>query len=438
MITMRMYDLIMKKRNGNALNDEEINFMIKGYTNGEIPDYQMSAMTMAIYFQGMNEQETLTLTMAMANSGDMLDLSDIKGIKVDKHSTGGVGDKTSLALTPMVAALGIPVAKMSGRGLGHTGGTIDKLESFTGFSTAISEQQFKNNVNRIGIAIMGQTADLAPADKKLYALRDVTATVDNMSLIASSIMSKKLAAGADAIVLDVKTGSGAFMKKEADAFLLAKEMVRIGNGAGRKTTAVISDMDQPLGFAVGNALEVKEAIDTLKGNGPEDFVELCLTLGSHMVVAAEKAESVEEARKMLVKVLEDGSALDKLAEFVDAQGGDRELVYHPEGLPKASLVEEIASPVDGYIEHIVCDEIGICSLILGGGRETKESEIDLSVGLVLSKKVGDYVKKGETLATIHANDLEKLRLAKERFIKAYTFSKNPVEKKKMIKGIVAE
>lgn len=435
---MRMYDLIMKKRNGNALSDEEINFMVQGYTKGEIPDYQMSAMTMAIYFQGMNKEETLALTMSMANSGDMLDLSEIKGIKVDKHSTGGVGDKTSLALTPMVAALGVSVAKMSGRGLGHTGGTIDKLESFTGFSTAISEHQFKDNVNKIGIAIMGQTADLAPADKKLYALRDVTATVDNMSLIASSIMSKKLAAGADAIVLDVKTGSGAFMKKEEDAFGLAREMVSIGNGAGRKTTAVISDMDQPLGYAVGNVLEVKEAIDTLGGNGPEDFVELCLTLGSYMVVAAGKADNEDEARKLLAQVIEDGSALDKLAEFVEAQGGDKELVYHPEGLPKAFLIEEIPAPVDGYISNIVCDEIGICSLILGGGRETKESEIDLSVGLVLAKKVGDYVKKGEALATIHANDEEKLRVAKNRFIKAYTFSEKPVEKKKLIKGIVTE
>lgn len=435
---MRMYDLIMKKRNGSTLNDEEINFMVRGYTKGEIPDYQMSAMTMAIFFQGMNKEETLALTMAMAHSGDMLDLSEIEGIKVDKHSTGGVGDKTSLALTPMVAALGVPVAKMSGRGLGHTGGTIDKLESFTGFSTSISEQQFKDNVNRIGIAIMGQTADLAPADKKLYALRDVTATVDNMSLIASSIMSKKLAAGADAIVLDVKTGSGAFMKKEEDAFGLAREMVSIGNGAGRRTTAVISDMDQPLGYAVGNALEVKEAIDTLKGNGPEDFVELCLTLGSYMVVSAGKAEDEKEARKKLVQVIEDGSALEKLAEFVAAQGGDKELVYHPEGLPKASLIEEILSPMDGYISHIVCDEIGICSLILGGGRETKESEIDLSVGLVLAKKVGDFVKKGEAIATIHANDEEKLRIAKERFIKAYTFSNTPIEKKKLIKGIVTE
>ncbi|MBQ6995014.1 MAG: pyrimidine-nucleoside phosphorylase [Lachnospiraceae bacterium] len=435
---MRMYDLIMKKRNGNALSEKEIEFMVEGYTKGEIPDYQMSAMTMAIFFQGMNEQETLALTMAMAHSGDMLDLSGINGIKVDKHSTGGVGDKTSLALTPMVAALGVPVAKMSGRGLGHTGGTIDKLESFIGFSTAITEKQFKDNVNSIGISIMGQTADLAPADKKLYALRDVTATVDNMSLIASSIMSKKLAAGADAIVLDVKTGSGAFMKAEEDAFELAKEMVKIGHGAGRKTSAVISDMDEPLGFAVGNALEVKEAIDTLKGKGPKDFVELCLTLGSYMVVAAQKAQSIEEARGMLEKVIEDGSALDKLAAFIEAQGGDKEMVYHPEKLPLASMIEEIPSPVEGYIKHIECDEIGICSLILGGGRETKESEIDLSVGLVLKKKVGDFVKKGETLAVIHANDSEKLRSATERFLGAYTFSEELVAKKKLIKGIVTQ
>lgn len=435
---MRMYDLIMKKRNGNVLSDEEIDFMVQGYTKGEIPDYQMSAMTMAIFFQGMNEQETLALTMSMAHSGDMLELNDINGIKVDKHSTGGVGDKTSLALTPMVAALGVPVAKMSGRGLGHTGGTIDKLESFSGFSTAITEEQFKSNVNRIGIAIMGQTADLAPADKKLYALRDVTATVDNMSLIASSIMSKKLAAGADAIVLDVKTGSGAFMKAEEDAFGLAREMVKIGNGAGRKTSAVISDMDQPLGFAVGNVLEVREAIDTLKGNGPKDFVELCLTLGSHMVVAAQKAQNVEEARIMLEKVIEDGSALNKLAEFIEAQGGDKELVYHPEKLSAASIIEEVPSPMEGYIEHIECDEIGICSLILGGGRETKESVIDLSVGLVLNKKVGDFVRAGETLAVIHANDSEKLRSAKERFLNAYSFSETPVEKKKLIKGIVIQ
>ncbi len=435
---MRMYDLIMKKRNGGALSGEEIRFMVQGYTKGEIPDYQMSAMMMAIYFRGMDADETLALTMEMAHSGDMLDLSDIHGVKVDKHSTGGVGDKTSLALTPMVAAAGVTVAKMSGRGLGHTGGTIDKLESFSGFSTAITEQQFKENVNRIGIAIMGQTADLAPADKKLYALRDVTATVDNMSLIASSIMSKKLAAGADAIVLDVKTGSGAFMKTQEDSFALAREMVRIGNGAGRKTIAVVSDMDQPLGCAVGNALEVREAVDTLRGCGPKDFVELCLTLGSYMLVAGGKAATEEEAEQILRAVIEDGSALDKLAEFIAAQGGDRELVYHPEKLPQASITQEIESPADGYIQRIVCDEIGICSLILGGGRETKESAIDLSVGLVLHKKVGDAVKKGESLAVIHANDQAKLDMAKERFLQAYTIASDPVEKKPLIKGIVME
>ncbi|MDE6052258.1 MAG: pyrimidine-nucleoside phosphorylase [Lachnospiraceae bacterium] len=435
---MRMYDLIMKKRNGGTLSDEEIHFMVEGYTKGEIPDYQMSAMMMAIYFQGMNEDETLALTMEMAKSGDMLDLSDIRGVKVDKHSTGGVGDKTSLALTPMVAAAGVTVAKMSGRGLGHTGGTIDKLESFSGFSTAISEQTFRSNVNRIGIAIMGQTADLAPADKKLYALRDVTATVDNMSLIASSIMSKKLAAGADAIVLDVKTGSGAFMKTEEDSFALAHEMVRIGNGAGKKTIAVVSDMDQPLGYAVGNALEVREAIDTLNGNGPEDFVELCMTLGSYMLVAGGRAATTKEAERMLAEVIENGSALDKLAEFIEAQGGDKELVYHPERLPQASIIQEIESPADGCIQKIVCDEIGVCSLILGGGRETKESEIDLSVGLVLHKKVGDTVRKGDSLATIYANDQAKLDAAKERFLQAYTIDRKPVEKKPLIKGIVIE
>ncbi len=435
---MRMYDLIMKKRGGGILNNEEIRFMIQGYTEGDIPDYQMAAMMMAIYFRGMNADETLALTMEMAQSGDMLDLGGIQGVKVDKHSTGGVGDKTSLALAPMVAAAGVRVAKMSGRGLGHTGGTIDKLESFAGFSTALSKQQFEENVNRIGIAIMGQTADLAPADRKLYALRDVTATVDNMSLIASSIMSKKLAAGADAIVLDVKTGSGAFMKTQEDSFALAREMVRIGNGAGRRTIAVVSDMDQPLGCAVGNALEVQEAIETLRGNGPKDFVELCMTLGAYMLVAGGKAATEEEARTVLTQVIENGSALEKLAQFVGAQGGEKELVYHPEGLPKASIIQEIESPADGYIQRIVCDEIGICSLILGGGRETKESRIDPSVGLVLHKKVGDAVKKGEALATIHANDQEKLKMAKERFLQAYTFDARPVEKKPLIKGIVIE
>ena len=402
-----MYDIIMKKRNGGELSEEEIAFFIKGYTKGEIPDYQVSALMMAIFFQKMTEKETLALTLEMAKSGDMLDLSGIAGIKVDKHSTGGVGDKTSLALLPMVAACGLPVAKMSGRGLGHTGGTIDKLESFPGFSTALSEEQFMENVNRAGMAIMGQTADLAPADKKLYALRDVTATVDNMSLIASSIMSKKLAAGADAIVLDVKTGSGAFMKSEQDARALAEEMVKIGTNAGRKTIAVISDMNQPLGYAVGNALEVREAIDTLRGRGPADFVELCLTLGTQMLLAGGKAETEEEAERKLLEVIENRKALDKLAEFVQAQGGDSRAVYEPELLPQASLKREVKAPKTGYINRFHCDEIGICSLILGGGRETKESKIDLSVGLVLRKKAGDFVNSGDTIAILHGQEERK-------------------------------
>lgn len=433
---MRMYDLIMKKRNGSSLTKEEIRFMIDGFTKGDIPDYQMSAMMMAVYFRGMDEEETLQLTMAMAESGDMLHLTGINGIKVDKHSTGGVGDKTSLVLAPMVASLGIPVAKMSGRGLGHTGGTIDKLESFPGFSTSISEETFIHNVNEVKIAIMGQTADLAPADKKLYALRDVTATVDNMSLIAGSIMSKKLASGADAIVLDVKSGSGAFMKNDKDAAELAKAMVKIGNMAGRKTVAVISDMNQPLGFAVGNALEVKEAIETLKGNGPADLVTLCIKLGAQMVLAADKATTEEEAKKLLTDSINSGAAVKKLSEFVKAQGGDDKAIYDTDRLPKASIIEEIPSPKSGYIDKIICEEIGIVSLILGGGREKKDSEIDLSVGVVLHKKVGDFVKEGESLATIHANDRDKLAAAKDRFLNAYTISERKGEDIVFIKGVI--
>ena len=434
---MRMYDIIMKKRNGNALSEKEIRYFIEGYTKGEIPDYQVSALMMAVYFQGMNEEETLALTIAMKESGDELDLSEIAGVKVDKHSTGGVGDKTSLALTPMVAACGIPVAKMSGRGLGHTGGTIDKLESFRGFTTDISKEKFVENVNSLGIAIMGQTADLAPADKKLYALRDVTATVDNMSLIASSIMSKKLAAGADAIVLDVKTGSGAFMKALEDAKALAIEMTKIGNNAGRKTIAVISDMDQPLGLAVGNALEVKEAIDTLKGRGPEDFVELVMTLGTQMLIAGGKTNSEAEARKMLQETIDSGSALEKLAQFVEAQGGDAAAVYNTNLLPRASIIEPVFIQESGYISHIECDEVGVCSLILGGGRETKDSEIDLAVGIVLTRKVGEYVERGDIIAYIHGNDHEKIRAAKKRFLEAYTISVEKPKKPEVIKEIIA-
>lgn len=433
---MNMYDLIIKKKRGEELSEEDIRYMITGYTNGKIPDYQMSAMTMAICFQGMTPEETKNLTLAMAESGDMLDLSAIDGIKVDKHSTGGVGDKTSLVLGPMVASLGVPVAKMSGRGLGHTGGTIDKLESFTGFHTSLSNEQFIKNVNEIHMAIVGQTADLAPADKKLYALRDVTGTVDQLSLIASSIMSKKLASGADAIVLDVKTGDGAFMKTLEDSVALAEAMVSIGKLAGRDVKAVISEMDQPLGNAVGNALEVKEAIETLRGNGPEDLVELVLTLGSYMVVAAKKAPSIEEAREKLADSLRSGLALEAFKKFVVAQGGSAEEVMHPEKLPVANYIEEVTSEEEGYVAKIQTEEIGRISLLLGGGRETKESKIDLSVGLVLNKKHGDFVAKGDVLATIHANDFGKLEVAKERLRAAYLITSEKVEKKPVIKAIV--
>ena len=433
---MRMYDLIEKKRNGQRLSKEEIHFMISEFTDGSIPDYQMSAMMMAIYFQGMDKEETLTLTMEMAHSGEMMDLSGINGKKADKHSTGGVGDKTSLVLGPMVACCGVPVAKMSGRGLGHTGGTIDKLESFTGFSTSIAPESFIRQVNTIGMAIAGQTANLAPADKKLYALRDVTATVDQLSLIASSIISKKLASGAETIVLDVKTGSGAFMKTEEDSFALAQAMVDIGKGAGRNMAAVISDMDQPLGYAIGNALEVKEAIATLKGEGPEDLLELCLELGSYMLLGTGNAATKEEARNLLKKTITDGTAIEKFADFVEAQGGRREEVYHPELLREAPIVEEFPSPAKGYIAEMKTQEVGKTVLLLGGGRETKESEIDLSVGLVLHKKKGDYVEKGEALATIYAGDAEKLEEAKKCFDDVYTFSETPIEKPVLIKGVI--
>ena len=433
---MTMYDLILKKKRGEELTNEEICYMIDGYTKEVIPDYQMSAMMMAICFQGMTPEETKNLTLAMAESGDILDLSEIDGIKVDKHSTGGVGDKTSLVLGPMVASLGVPVAKMSGRGLGHTGGTIDKLESFTGFTTALDTETFIKNVNEIHMAIAGQTANLAPADKKLYALRDVTGTVDQMSLIASSIMSKKLASGADAIVLDVKTGDGAFMKTLEDSKALAEAMVSIGQLAGKKVAAIISDMDQPLGNAVGNILEVKEAIDTLHGNGPKDLEELVLTLGSYMVVMAEKAETIEEARTLLVQTLADGSAFETFKKFVVAQGGCEEEVLHPEKLAVAEFIEDVVSEDAGYVSKIQTEEIGRISLLLGGGRETKESEIDLTVGLILNKKRGDKVQKGDVLATIHANDKEKLAQAKERLRKAYTIVEKEVEKEPIIKDVI--
>jgi pyrimidine-nucleoside phosphorylase len=410
---MRMVDLIEKKRDGHELTEEEIKFIINGYTDGSIPDYQVSALTMAIFFKGMTEKERADLTMAMVESGDQIDLSQIKGIKVDKHSTGGVGDTTTLVLGPLVAALDVPVAKMSGRGLGHTGGTIDKLEAVKGFHVEIENEEFIELVNKNKIAVIGQSGNLTPADKKLYSLRDVTATVNSIPLIASSIMSKKIAAGADAIVLDVKTGAGAFMKSIEDSRELAKAMVSIGNNVGRKTMAIISDMSQPLGFAIGNALEVKEAIDTLKGEGPEDLTELCLTLGSHMVYLAEKASTLAEARTMLENVIKDGSALEKLKVFLSSQGGDAQVVDDPSKMPQAQFTFELEAKEDGYVSKIVADEVGTAAMILGAGRATKESVIDLAVGLVLRKKIGDQVEKGESLVTIYSN-FEDVKEVKEK------------------------
>lgn len=400
---MRMIDIIEKKRDGKSLTREEIEFFVNGYTRGEVPDYQASSLAMAIFFQDMNDEERAALTMSMVNSGERIDLSDINGIKVDKHSTGGVGDTTTLVLAPLVAAVGVPVAKMSGRGLGHTGGTIDKLESVKGFNVEISEKDFIKLVNDNQVAVIGQSGNLTPADKKLYALRDVTGTVNSIPLIASSIMSKKIAAGADAIVLDVKTGSGAFMKTLDDAEALAHAMVRIGNNVGRNTMAIISDMSQPLGNAVGNALELKEAIATLKGNGPKDLTELVLTLGSQMVVLAEQAASLDEAREMLVDAIKTGKALNKFKTFLSNQGGDDSIVDSPEKLPSAKYQVEFKAKKDGFITEIIANEIGVASMMLGAGRQTKEDVIDLGVGIVLNKKVGEHVEKGENILIIHTN-----------------------------------
>ncbi|MBY8830492.1 pyrimidine-nucleoside phosphorylase [Bacillus licheniformis] len=400
---MRMVDIITKKQNGEELTTEEIQFFIKGYTDGSIPDYQASALAMAIYFQDMTDRERADLTMAMVNSGETIDLSAIEGIKVDKHSTGGVGDTTTLVLAPLVAALDVPVAKMSGRGLGHTGGTIDKLEAIKGFHVELSKDEFIELVNRDKVAVIGQSGNLTPADKKLYALRDVTGTVNSIPLIASSIMSKKIAAGADAIVLDVKTGAGAFMKTDEDAVNLAKAMVRIGNNVGRQTMAVISDMSQPLGFAIGNALEVKEAIDTLKGEGPEDLTELVLTLGSQMVVLAKKAETLDEAREKLIDVMKNGKALQKFKDFLQNQGGDSSVADNPEKLPQAAYKIDVPAKEAGVVSEIVADQIGVAAMLLGAGRATKEDKIDLAVGIMLRKKVGDAVEKGEPLVTLYAN-----------------------------------
>lgn len=434
---MRMVDIIEKKRDGLALTEREIHYFIEQYTKDAIPDYQVSALLMAIYFQGMTEEETAHLTMAMVQSGEQIDLSNIAGVKVDKHSTGGVGDTTTLPLAAMVAAVGVPVAKMSGRGLGHTGGTIDKLEAIDGFHVELTNDQFMKQVNDLKMAVIGQSGNLTPADKKLYALRDVTATVSSIPLIASSIMSKKIAAGADAIVLDVKTGDGAFMKTAEDAKKLAEAMVQIGHHVGRKTMAIISDMSQPLGYAIGNALEIEEAIATLKGQGPEDLNELCYTLGAQMVVLGGKAETLEEARTMLLQVVENGEALNVLKQFIAAQGGDASVVDEPSKLPQARFVTELTAKESGYIEKIEADDIGTAAMLLGAGRATKESVIDLAVGLVLRKKVGDYVAQGEPLVTIHANR-ENIEDVIEKIEAHIHFSETPITPPTLIEAIITK
>lgn len=433
---MRAYDVILKKRMGRELSTEEIRFLINGYMSGSVPDYQMAAMSMAVFFKGMTARETADLTMAIVDSGEQVNLSGIAGKKVDKHSTGGVGDKTTLVLGPLVASAGVPVAKMSGRGLGHTGGTIDKLESIQGFNTALSKDEFIANVNRIKIAIGGQTGNLAPADKKLYALRDVTATVDSIPLIASSVMSKKIAAGADAIVLDVKTGSGAFMKTIDEAVELGRAMVEIGNHVGRHTVALITDMDQPLGRTIGNALEVVEAIQCLQGKGPSDLEELCLTLGSHMVCMAGRAESTAVARELLKEKLYNGAGLQKLKELVANQGGDTGCIDDPAKLPAAAGTLVVTAAAAGYVAGIQAEEIGIAAMTLGAGRETKESAIDLAVGLRLDRKVGERVEKGEALATLHFNDRAKGCRAAEIVRSAYTIGSEPPVNRKLIKALI--
>ena len=435
---MRIYDIIRKKRDNHELTKAEIDFFVEKYSKDEIPDYQASALLMAIYLNKMNKEETVYLTDAMMKSGDVIDLSEIEGIKVDKHSTGGVGDKTTIALAPLVAACGAPVAKMSGRGLGHTGGTLDKLESIPGFSIEMEAKKFIDSVNKHKIAVCGQTATIAVADKKMYALRDVTATVDNISLIAASIMCKKLASGANAILLDVKTGDGAFMKTLDDSFELAKAMVDIGNGMGRETIGMITDMDEPLGFAIGNSLEVIEAIETLKGNGPKDFVNLCETLGAYMLVLAKTVKTFEEGVEKIKEAIASGSALEKLKVFIENQGGDSRVVDDYTLFPKASIVVPVKSPRSGYISKIEAEEVGVSAMILGAGRETKEDVLDLAAGIVLEKKVGEYVNEGEVLATMYLNKEDKLESAIERFVNAYTIVDKKVEPKKLVYGVVTK
>ncbi|HYE68578.1 MAG TPA: pyrimidine-nucleoside phosphorylase [Anaerovoracaceae bacterium] len=433
---MNMYDIIYKKREGGALDKEEIEFFINGYTDGSIPDYQAAALLMAIFLKKMNKEETYALTKAMKNSGDVIDLSEIEGVKVDKHSTGGVGDKTTLIVGPLAAACGVPIAKMSGRGLGFTGGTVDKMEAIPGFKTSVEAKDFIALVNRVGLSVIGQTAHIAPADKKLYALRDVTATVDNLSLITSSIMSKKLASGSDAIVLDVKCGNGAFMERFEDACELGELMVEIGKADGKKTIAVITDMNQPLGLAVGNSLEVIEAIETLKGKGPKDITELSLTLASYMIYAGEKADSPEEGYQMALEALESGAALNKLAEFIAGQGGDPKVIHDHTLLPRPSCLAEIHCQVDGFVGSIEARAIGLASQHSGAGRATKEDSIDLSAGIMLYKKVGDPVRKGDLLATVYGNDQIRVDKGAQEATGAFRIQDSKPEELPLVKKVI--
>lgn len=428
---MRMYDLIHKKKNGGALTNEEIGFMIKAYVDGDIPDYQMSAMLMAIYFQGMTPEETASLTLAMARSGDVIDLSAIEGFKVDKHSTGGVGDKTTLVIGPIVAACGCKVAKMSGRGLGHTGGTLDKLEAIPGLKIDISKDDFTDIVNNVGLSVVGQTGNLAPADKMLYALRDVTATVDSIPLIASSIMSKKLAAGSNGIVLDVKTGSGAFMKTVDKSIELARRMVEIGEHAGVRTIAIITDMDIPLGNNIGNSLEVIEAVETLKGQGPKDLTDLSISLAANMVYMSGKA-SLKECEELVRDSLYSGKALDKLIEMVSAQRGDSSVILDPDKFEKAPYSHEVKAPRDGYISHMDAEKCGIASMLLGAGRETKDSILDYAAGTVLKKKTGHKVSKGDILGVLHASSKDLFERAEKTLLDAYSFTDDEVNLRPLV------
>lgn len=428
---MRIYDIIEKKKTGKELTREEIRFFVEGYSGGDIPDYQAAALCMAIWFNGMTDEETAELTFAVRDSGDKVRFSDVKGVRVDKHSTGGVGDKTSLAVMPIVAALGVKVAKMSGRGLGHTGGTVDKLESIKGFNCSLGVDEFQKTVNERGIAIIGQSGQLAPADKKLYALRDVTATVDSIPLIASSIMGKKLALDDDCIVLDVKTGSGSFMKSRKKACELARVMVNIGKNDGRKMLAMVTDMDQPLGRAVGNSLEVIEAINTLKGKGPDDFTKLCVELSANMLVLAGFGE-YGDCRKMVLKVIKDGSALKKFRDMVEGQGGDPLWIDDTSKFPKAEFSYDVISDEEGYIHSVNAEEYGIACLILGAGRNKKEDKIDPSAGMLINKKRGDYVKKGEVIVTLYSSVVSDFSAAEERVKKATFFSAEKPKKRPLI------